>query len=186
MERILAAADQEIGEVGLKRATTTSISRRAGVSVGALYRFFSDKEALAAALAERYLTEVSGEYARVLGEMHDANDVRTAVLALVDVAAQAHLKNPGYYRLTEDSDPQEDSSPAHTVRENLVALFVTRLREGLSDEPEDVLREVVTLCVETVRHTLAHAPMELEHRERLVGELKLMVGAYVSTRFASA
>lgn len=185
VERILHAADQEIGAVGLKRATTTSIARRAGVSVGGLYRFFRDKEELARALAARYLAEVSGEYSRVMREMRDAADVERAVVDLVDVAARAHLKNPGYYRLTEDSGPELDESPAHVVREKLVSLFVARLREGLSDEPEAVLRQVVTLCVETVRHTLAHAPHDDEQaRDRLVGEVKTMLGAYMARRFS--
>src|SRR5690606_16813277 len=54
VEKILAAADHEFAARGSTGVTTTQIADRAGVSVGALYRFFPDKQAIAAALAERY------------------------------------------------------------------------------------------------------------------------------------
>ena len=57
VEKILAAADVEFALRGSSGVTTTQIAERAGVSVGALYRFFPDKQAIASALAERYLVD---------------------------------------------------------------------------------------------------------------------------------
>src|SRR6476469_9874126 len=54
VERIVEAAAQEFAASGYDAATTTAIAHRAGVAVGSIYQFFSDKEDLLAALADRY------------------------------------------------------------------------------------------------------------------------------------
>ena len=79
VDRILAAADQEFGEVGPAAARTTSIAGRAGLSVGALYRFFDDKEAIARALAQRYLEDVTEPYLAAVSGVTSA--VRSAPLS---------------------------------------------------------------------------------------------------------
>ena len=183
VERVLAAAETEIAEVGLAGASTTRIARRAGLSVGALYRFFPDKDAVAEALAARYLEEVSDRYAVPLAAMAGLTDLRATVDALVLQAGSLQLAHPGYYRLTEELDPHRTDSPAHQVREKLVDQFVAALQRGAVAEPEGELRRVVGLCVETVRHTLVRAPAGGPERDRVLADLAEMVGAYLAARF---
>jgi AcrR family transcriptional regulator len=57
LERILFVAGEGFDELGVDRCSMEEISRRAGVSVGALYRFFPSKPALLDAMAERYHAE---------------------------------------------------------------------------------------------------------------------------------
>lgn len=52
---ILDTAARLFTEQGYEHVGTNAIAAAAGVSVGSLYRFFSDKEALVAALVERYI-----------------------------------------------------------------------------------------------------------------------------------
>lgn len=52
---ILEAAAQVLTEFGPEGATTNRIAERAGVSVGSLYQYFSNKKALYTALGERFL-----------------------------------------------------------------------------------------------------------------------------------
>jgi AcrR family transcriptional regulator len=47
---ILAAAEAELSESGVERATMAAIAERAGVAVGTLYNRFKDRDALVAAL----------------------------------------------------------------------------------------------------------------------------------------
>src|SRR5437660_6946060 len=56
--RILDAAAQEFARVGFDAATTNAIARRAKTSVGSLYQFFPNKEAILQALTEHYLSEI--------------------------------------------------------------------------------------------------------------------------------
>lgn len=54
VEAILKAATELVGEGGIHGLTTNHIARRAGVSVGSLYRYFPDKESIIAELDLRY------------------------------------------------------------------------------------------------------------------------------------
>jgi len=180
VERILAAADAEIGAHGLARTSTRRIAERAGVSVGAMYRFFADKEAVAVALAERYLAEAERAYAPVLESVTAPTEVAGAISGLVTAAAELQARFPGYYRLSEERLPGEAGSPTHVAREALVRLFADAL---VRVEPaRDPVRTAlaVDLAVETVRHALAHAPAVPADRAALVAELAAMLTAYLT------
>ena len=51
VEAILDAAEAVFGEMGVDAATTNAIAERAGASVGSLYHFFANKDAILYALA---------------------------------------------------------------------------------------------------------------------------------------
>src|SRR3954471_17613134 len=54
VDLILDAASAVIAEVGVDGATTNAIAARARTSVGSLYQFFPNKDAIVQALAVRY------------------------------------------------------------------------------------------------------------------------------------
>ena len=58
IERILDAAEQIFAERGYQAATTNEIADRAQTSIGTLYRFFPNKEAIVQRLGERYTQEL--------------------------------------------------------------------------------------------------------------------------------
>ncbi|MEO9322397.1 TetR/AcrR family transcriptional regulator [Nocardioides sp. C4-1] len=181
-ERVLDAAEAEIGELGLAGAGTRGIAARAGLSVGALYRFFPDKTAIADALAERYLGDLMPAYAATVADVAPGTDVGAVVGELVRSASALQLSHPGYYRLTEELPPERGDSPAHRVREQVVDLFADALRSaGVTSVPDAELRRVVGFCVETVRHTLVRSPRDAG-RDAVVDDLALMVASYLRAR----
>jgi AcrR family transcriptional regulator len=58
MQRLLDAAEQIFAERGYTAATTNEIAARAQTSIGTLYRFFPNKEAIIEHLGERYAREL--------------------------------------------------------------------------------------------------------------------------------
>jgi AcrR family transcriptional regulator len=62
--RILAAAARIFDERGYRGTTTNHVAEEAGVSIGSLYQYFPNKDALLVALAEQHVEEV----ARLFGE----------------------------------------------------------------------------------------------------------------------
>ncbi|HRE49476.1 MAG TPA: TetR/AcrR family transcriptional regulator [Aggregatilineales bacterium] len=60
VDHLLTTAAAVFGEVGLAEATTNQIAARAGMSIGSLYQFFPNKEAIWAALIERYAFQLRG------------------------------------------------------------------------------------------------------------------------------
>ncbi len=62
VERLLEATAATLAERGLDDTTTNHIAEKAGVSIGSLYQYFPDKEALLEALMERVSDKVSNVF----------------------------------------------------------------------------------------------------------------------------
>ena len=118
---ILEGAAQILEAGGLAAFTTNAVAERAGVSIGTLYQYFADKQAIVRAIAERELkatlekvvsamtekkTTVPTE-ARVraivhaiVGAFHGRHRARKAVVqAVFSEGGGAALQTPGFGRL---------------------------------------------------------------------------------------
>jgi AcrR family transcriptional regulator len=58
IEAILDAASTVIGEIGFEAATTNMFAERADTSIGSVYQFFENKDAIIAALCDRHVSEL--------------------------------------------------------------------------------------------------------------------------------
>lgn len=59
VEALLAAAEDIFAERGFGAVSMNAIAQRAGAPIGSLYQFFPSKEAIGAALSERYMWSLS-------------------------------------------------------------------------------------------------------------------------------
>ncbi len=186
MENILVAADTEIAARGSVGATTTAIAERAGVSVGALYRFFPDKHAIGDALAERYRVAAIERFAPILVDTETLADVPTMITSVVRAAADLQLAHRGYYRLTQEVRPDVAGSPGQVVRRAMVQAFDAHLVALGADGPSELRRTALELAIETVRHTLVVCPDEGAGRAAMLAELEVMVVTYAVSRLGLA
>lgn len=83
MDAILSATFQILESEGEARLTTNRIAERAGVSIGTLYQYFRDKEAILAAMGERQAEAVRERITRIVLEAPGEGGVRTIVRALM-------------------------------------------------------------------------------------------------------
>jgi AcrR family transcriptional regulator len=63
---VLEASAQILEAAGLAGFTTNAVAERAGVSIGTLYQYFADKDALLRAIAEREMTATLAAVAKAL------------------------------------------------------------------------------------------------------------------------
>ncbi|MEH1864512.1 MAG: TetR/AcrR family transcriptional regulator, partial [Nostoc sp.] len=56
---ILDTAADLLAERGVEAINTNALAERADISVGSVYQYFSNKEAILAALGERYMQQLS-------------------------------------------------------------------------------------------------------------------------------
>lgn len=98
LARVLDTADRLLATEGPEALTTTRVAAEAGMSVGAVYQYLPDREAIIEALATSYLARVEVTMASFLGV---AADQRWAdpVGALVDGFAQVYRSEPGFRAL---------------------------------------------------------------------------------------
>lgn len=71
-DSILEAAEIIIVKDGYEKATTNYIAERAGVSIGSLYQYFPNKDAIISALIEQEVSKVANGIRRVLRDAMEA------------------------------------------------------------------------------------------------------------------
>jgi AcrR family transcriptional regulator len=106
VDALLSAVAQILVAGGYEGATTNHIARRAGVSVGSLYQYFPDKEALMKELLARHLQRRRAAITEALAGSGAATPAEAVRLLLRGVFG-AHRVEPALYRaLSEHGDPE--------------------------------------------------------------------------------
>jgi AcrR family transcriptional regulator len=98
VEAVLEAAAQILEAKGMEGASTNAIATRAGVSVGSLYQYFPNKEALLLALHERHVLELEQRMAAAFAEA-EALPLEAAVRLLLRHLVTAYQTRPGLQRV---------------------------------------------------------------------------------------
>jgi AcrR family transcriptional regulator len=187
LDGILDAAETVIAEVGAADASIHEIARRAGASVGSIYHFFPTKDAIFAALAERYAVGLR----RVAVSIDEGTAAKARaplcefVDALVGPFAEFFAKNPAYLVLSR-AEGEGQLQPRAGDDAAISSAFCATLETALARRfPEDgvenwALRSSLLHALgEAVLSLMAHA--RLEERDRLFGEFKRAVVAYLAS-----
>jgi AcrR family transcriptional regulator len=98
---ILAAAAELLADVGYEHVTTSAIAARAGISVGSLYQFFANKEAVMQGLAELYLEELRTRANALFPPDAVYAPLEVLVARLVDMLVGSAMRHRGFYRVIE-------------------------------------------------------------------------------------
>lgn len=159
-EAIIEAAEQVLRRDGLESLTATSVAERAGVSVGSLYQYFPNKEAILEIVAVRRIGELRRSVIGILAENRAEPPAETVEALLSGLVA--HLRADAVtLREIMKTEAFDASSPAMSrCLSSLVALFVRcakrqpgqlRVPPGRLQASIGVLARVV---FETCRQTL--------------------------------
>jgi AcrR family transcriptional regulator len=82
-EKILSVAERSFYEVGFSRTSTRKIAEEVGTSVSNLYKYFPDKEAIFAAIADPFYQRTKSNLTSLFDEEHAEMDTR-----IIDIATQ--------------------------------------------------------------------------------------------------
>lgn len=186
VEAILSAAAQVFETHGFASGTTNRIAEVAGVSIGTLYQYFSDKESVAVALLERHVEEMGRRLdewvGRVLSERHGLHG---ALSDYVREMRELHAGRPRLQHiLLEEIPPSERVH--RLVRES--GMRATRTFAGLLRTYPEVQRPnledasyLIAHVVEPLTHHFAAHPDDLAIAEdSLHAELLAMLEAYLT------
>jgi AcrR family transcriptional regulator len=81
-------------------ATTNGIARLAGVSIGSLYEYFPNKDAIIESLVDHHVEDAVAELRRELATQPPATTpLATGVRRLVDRMLELHADRPGLHRM---------------------------------------------------------------------------------------
>lgn len=98
---ILDATAELLAEVGYEHVTTSAIAARAGISVGSLYQFFANKEAVMQGLAELYLDELRQRTNTLFPPDAVYAPLEVLVGRLVDLLVGSAMRHRGFYQVLQ-------------------------------------------------------------------------------------
>jgi AcrR family transcriptional regulator len=182
MGEILDAAAELFAEVGYDAATTNAIAARAGISPGSLYQFFSSKEDIAQALADRYVPELERAHREATTGDLAGLGLDELIDRVVDPIVAVNVANPGMKDLLGRSElPEHIMAPARRVQGAVVgrvADVIEQQRPGL-DEPTRTryATTVLRLFATFVPLAVAAAPDE---RDLVISEFKTVLRGYLT------
>jgi len=105
VDTILDAIARVLVERGYAKTNTNLVAEAAGISVGSLYQYFPNKDALIFALRERHVTHMLSLFEEVVTQMNGEGSLVGDFEALIDALVQAHLLEPELNRILEEEFP---------------------------------------------------------------------------------
>ena len=158
---ILEATAQVLVEDGYARLSTNRVAKRAGVSIGTLYQYFGDKDALVAELAQRVAEAQVTELLAHLGQIDDQpleEAVRSLILGLF---AAKRVKVDMSQALARQVPRVGDLDAEQQVLTRITDVVSATLRRRRDVRPLDVSLASFALVRATfgvVQHALAYRP----------------------------
>ena len=167
VDTLIEATARVLVKEGFDQASTNRIAAKAGVSVGSLYQYFPNKEALVAAVMERHRRDLLQMARATLAEAATL-PLEPAVRKLVGVSIKAHSVDPKLHRVLAEQIPRTGSENTETFNQENYALFRAYLEaHGAEIRPVD-LGLATFICVTTI-HALTHTAV-LHHPDSFSGE----------------
>jgi AcrR family transcriptional regulator len=180
INRILDTAEQVFAEIGYDAATTNLIASQAETSIGSLYEFFPNKEAIAQALAERYLEQIDSLYANLF-EVAAEMEGPQVVERIVDGLDRFYREHPGAIPLLNG----QLSSPELAAAGASLQLALERRIESIvamrrPDFPQAKCHLISVVIGSATRALLVRADqVPLSQRRALVREIDALVVGYL-------
>lgn len=190
-DAILRASAQLLGRSGVTDFTTNHVAKRAGVSIGTLYEYFRDKDAILDALLSAHLDDAESAFSvaiAALPEKPGSVPLPVLVRGLVGAMVAVHEADPRLHRVLS---AQAMHRPVVLARvRKLEASIIAAVARALALHPSARVTDpdlAARVCV--------HAADALTHRwivddrgagaERLTAELTTLLVRYLTGTDAS-
>jgi AcrR family transcriptional regulator len=184
VQALLDATARVLTKEGYDRASTNRIAATAGVSVGSLYQYFPNKEALVAALVARHNREMLDLLREALKEVASL-DLATAIARLVRAAVDAHRVDPALHRVFDEQVPRMgqlakiEALQGETFQ--LVRHYLEKRRDEIAVRDLDSATSILVTTVEALTHQFVIHRADAPGRdcERFIDEVTRLVVGYL-------
>jgi AcrR family transcriptional regulator len=180
VEAVLEAVQRVLKRQGAEAVTTNRIAEAAGVSIGSLYQYFPDKQAIFTALYDRHVDEVRHVIERTMADCTSAS-LEDFTRELMDGLANVHAEDAELHEIVSAAVPQG----AHAFKSALHATFEQVISPADPDlyTPDEAKRMLFVLphMVEALVHGAAHQKQAVISREGAKDEAIRTVLVYLSS-----
>lgn len=183
IEALHTAVIQVLIKEGLSRCTTTRIAERAGMSVGSVYQYYPNRDALLAAVLEKHLSDIADAMVAVCLECH-GRPVAYMAEALVEGYLAAKLRDAGesraLYAVAGERGGAALAGRVYRRMEAAVTAMLATAPDATYEDPSMTASIALNALVGPVRSILdGQATPQFE--ARLQEQLVLLLTAYLRT-----
>ena len=161
VNRILDAATRIFHEQGYTGATTNDIADEADVSVGSLYQYFPNKDALLVALTQRHIATTTTDLTNLLLGLPRDSDIETTFRTVVDFLVSQHDLDDLHLLVMHQAPRTHDINLAlEHAKSHLVELTSQILSNEITDSRKQglVARMVVATIDAAVHDVILRQP----------------------------
>jgi AcrR family transcriptional regulator len=182
VDTILQATTRVLVKQGFDGLSTNAVASAAGVSIGSLYQYFPNKEALVLALIDRHVEEMN---ASILAELTRVAKLPLAEAArcVVELTIRAHAIDPDLHRVLTEQVPRIGKlarlREMDEICHRMVAGLLAARRDEIAIRDPDLSAFILVSAIESVVHRAALLYPQKLRDPRLVDETTLMVTRYL-------
>jgi AcrR family transcriptional regulator len=182
VDSILAATARVLVKRGFDGLTTNAVADAAGVSIGSLYQYFPNKEALVAALIEQHVEQMN---AAILSELTRVAQLPMveAVRAVIELTIRAHSIEPELHRVLTEQVPRVGRMARlrelDGICHRMVAGILAARQDELAIRDPDTAAFVLVAAIEAITHRAALLAPERLRDPRLIDEAVALVTRYL-------
>jgi AcrR family transcriptional regulator len=189
VQAILQAAAQVFERHGYAAGTTNRIAQRAGVSIGTLYQYFPNKDAILVALVHQHLAESTAALRPHLQRLASGAHFQDVLPDIIHAMVALHALAPNLHRVLfeETQLPPTLRAELDELEDRLVDVTAAALASSHPNAPNPDLRlraRVVISAIEGLTHRLVLRPPDGVSTRAIALEITELVRAYI--RLASA
>ena len=162
---IVEAAARVLEEKGFEGFNTNAVAERAGVSIGSLYQYFRNKDALIASLIERQ----AEPFVQVLASLPSEEGLQRVLRRVIDVSVCQQLQRPELARLLDFAERQ---SSFQVLADRTVERIQTVLTELIIHSGASLLLDPRLAALEFICLTRSLTDMAGERKDKDVESLK--------------
>jgi AcrR family transcriptional regulator len=182
VDTLLAASARVLVKRGFDGFTTNEVAEAAGVSIGSLYQYFPNKEALVAALIERHIEDMN---AAILSELTRVAQLPMveAVRAMIELTIKAHSVDTELHKVLTEQVPRVGRMARlrelDAICHRMVAGILGMRQHELAIRDPELSAFVLVAAIESIAHRAALFSPERLRDPRLVDEAWLLVTRYL-------
>ncbi|MBC7871115.1 MAG: TetR/AcrR family transcriptional regulator [Chitinophagaceae bacterium] len=181
VSKILSAAAELFAEIGYDAATTNAIAARAETSIGSLYQFFPNKDAILEALSNQYKAELAELFSSL--SPNPNSSVELMFGQIVDTVAAFYASRPGFQVVFYGSSADDELAEAADVLYQTIIASIDGLIDFYMPGLEPTRRTLSALV--SVKAVKSLLPMAVANNGTinpyLITEIKTLVSAYLRT-----
>ncbi len=156
VDTILDAMSRVLVERGYAKTNTNLVAESAGISVGSLYQYFPNKDALIFALRERHVSRMLALFEDVVAHIDAAGSLHEDFDKLVGALVAAHLLEPELNRILEEEFPAYNLPVSSEIRQRFFDAIRRVLEKHRSSiTPPDL--DVATFVLQRMLKALINA-----------------------------